>query len=31
LRFNEPMFIGDGAYNQPLVVVEQAKIHEVQV
>jgi len=31
LRFNEPMFIGDGTYNQPLVVVEQAKIHEVQV
>jgi Zn finger protein HypA/HybF involved in hydrogenase expression len=24
LRFNEPMFLGDGTYNQPLVVVEQA-------
>jgi hypothetical protein len=24
LRFNEPMFLGDGMYNQPLVVVEQA-------
>lgn len=31
LRFNEPMFIGDGTYNQPLVVVEQAESHEVQV
>jgi hypothetical protein len=31
LRFNEPMFLGDGMYNQPLVVVEQAERHEVQV
>ncbi len=31
LRINEPMFIGDGMYNQPLVVVEQAEVHEVQV
>lgn len=31
LRFNEPMFIGDGRYNQPLVVVEQAESHEVPV
>ncbi len=23
LRFNEPMFLGDGTYNQPLVVVAQ--------
>lgn len=31
LRFNEPMFVGDGTYNQPLVVVDQAERHEVQV
>ena len=31
LRFNEPMFVGDGTYNQPLVVVEQMEGHEVQV
>jgi hypothetical protein len=31
LRFNEPMFVDDGAYNQPLVMVEQAEGHEVQV
>ena len=31
LRFNEPMFIGDGTYTQPLVVVEQAAGNEVQV
>jgi hypothetical protein len=31
LRFNEPMFLEDGAYNQPLIVVEQAEHHEVQV
>ena len=24
LRFNEPMFLSDGTYNQPLVLVEQA-------
>lgn len=31
LRFNEPMFLADGTYNQPLVVVEQTEGHEVQV
>lgn len=31
LRFNEPMFLGDGTYNQPLVVVEQTEGHEVEV
>lgn len=31
MRFNEPMFLDDGVYNQPLVVVEQAEVHEVQV
>jgi hypothetical protein len=24
LRFNNPMFLSDGSYNQPLVVVEEA-------
>jgi hypothetical protein len=31
LRFNEPMFVNDGTYNEPLVVVEQAQSHEIQV
>ncbi len=31
LRFNEPMFVDEGAYNQPLIVVDQAEKHEVQV
>ncbi|MCY2964030.1 MAG: hypothetical protein NT069_10365 [Planctomycetota bacterium] len=31
LSFNEPMFLGDGIYNQPLVVVEQEEHHEIQV
>lgn len=31
LRFNDPMFLDDGAYNQPLIVVEQMENHEVQV
>lgn len=30
LRFNSPMFLPDGSYNQPLVVVEEATaVHEV--
>jgi hypothetical protein len=30
LRFNSPMFLADGSYNEPLVVVEEAKaVHEV--
>jgi hypothetical protein len=30
LRFNSPMFLPDGSYNQPLVVVEEATaLHEV--
>ena len=31
LPFNEPMFLDEGAYNQPLILVEQAENHEVQV
>lgn len=31
LHFNEPMFVDDGTYNQPLVVVEQADGHEAKV
>jgi hypothetical protein len=27
LRFNEPMFLSDGTYNQPLVIVEAAEVH----
>lgn len=30
LRFNEPMFLPDGSYNQPHVVVEVAIRHEVR-
>ena len=26
LRFNEPMFLSDGTYNQPLVIVEAAEV-----
>jgi hypothetical protein len=26
LRFNEPMFLSDGRYNQPIVVVEEAAV-----
>ena len=26
LRFNNPMFLPDGSYNQPLVVVEEAAV-----
>jgi hypothetical protein len=30
LRFNSPMFLPDGSYNQPLVVVEEVRaVHEV--
>jgi DNA-directed RNA polymerase subunit RPC12/RpoP len=30
LRFNSPMFLPDGTYNQPLVVIEEATtLHEV--
>jgi hypothetical protein len=30
LRFNSPMFLPDGSYNQPLVVVEEViAVHEV--
>jgi hypothetical protein len=30
LRFNSPMFLPDGSYNQPLVMVEEATVaHEV--
>ena len=27
MRFNEPMFLPDGDYNQPLVVVEEVGVH----
>jgi hypothetical protein len=31
LRFSSPMFLPDGSYNQPLVVVEEAEaVHEVR-
>jgi hypothetical protein len=31
LRFNSPMFLPDGSYRQPLVVVEEAAVgHEVR-
>jgi hypothetical protein len=31
LRFNSPMFLPDGSYNQPLVLVEEvAAVHEVR-
>jgi predicted RNA-binding Zn-ribbon protein involved in translation (DUF1610 family) len=26
LRFNEPMFLSDGTYNQPLVIVEGTEV-----
>lgn len=29
LRYNDPMFLSDGGYNQPLVVVDEAKIRHV--
>jgi DNA-directed RNA polymerase subunit RPC12/RpoP len=29
LRFNSPMFLPDGSYNPPLVVVEEAEVHGI--